>query len=139
MKKPFLLILILLTGSILCCGCNSYAEPELSLNTTISQAGVSEQDHTISYDVMVDVTNTGSNNAYDVMVMVILSTPKDLPEYRFVNENIEIGTVPKHETISSTRRLSLAMTPANYNLLFSGERKPEYETKVIRVSSNIMG
>jgi hypothetical protein len=141
MNRSFLFIVVsfLFIGSILCAGCNSYAEPKVICNTTVNQVNASELNATITYDVSVEVTNTGLNNAYDVAIMVLLSTPKDLPEYRFVNENIDVGTVPKHETVTIDRRVTLPMTPDNYNLLFRGERKVETETKVTRISSNIMG
>lgn len=141
MKKNITLIFIVLlfVGSILCAGCNTYAEPELILNSTLQKVHVSPETQEITYDVTVDVTNKGGNNAYDVSVMVIVSTPKDLPEYRFVNDNFEVGTVPKQETISVSRQVTLQMTDSNFDLLSKGTRDAEIEAKVTRVTSNIMG
>ncbi|NLV26983.1 MAG: hypothetical protein GXY48_07450 [Methanomicrobiales archaeon] len=137
-------ILIILLGTffiagILSCGCNSYAEPDIEINSSVKLVNLSPSDYTITYDISIDVINKGSNNAYDVRAMSIISTPKDLPEYRFAHENIEIGTIPKQETVSVNRRLSLQMTKANYDLLSQGLRDVDVETKITRVSSNIMG
>ena len=55
--------------------------------------------------------------------MALVSTPKDLPEYRFIHENIPVGTVEKRSTISVKRTLSLQMTPDNFRKLSSGERQ----------------
>lgn len=141
MNYVFSLIFLstLLTGCILCTGCNSYAEPEIQVQPELHQVNISEADKTITYDVTVDVTNTGQNNAYDVMVMVIVSTPEDLPEYRLVNDNIDVGTVSKKETVSFTRRLTLPMTQSNFDILSKGEREAVVNAKVTRMSSNIMG
>lgn len=89
--------------------------------------------------MILDITNTGSNNAYDVAVMVLVSTPTDLPEYRFIHENIEVGTIEKKQSTSVKTQLALQMTPDNYSLLSRGERKAEVEAKITSMSSNIMG
>ena len=100
---------------------------------------LSPESNTFNFEVSLDIENAGGNNAYDVEIMALVSTPKDLPEYRFIHENIPVGTVEKRSTISVKRTLSLQMTPDNFRKLSSGERQAEVEAKVIKVSSNIMG
>jgi len=132
-------IFILFAGFVLCAGCSSYAPPELNIVPAIQQVNISPETKTITYEVSLDIENAGGNNAYDVEIMALVSTPKDLPEYRFIHENIPVGTVEKRSTISVKRTLSLQMTPDNFRKLSSGERQAEVEAKVIKVSSNIMG
>ena len=132
-------IFILFAGFVLCAGCSSYAPPELKIVPTMQQVNISPETNTITYEVSLDIENAGGNNAYDVEIMALVSTPKDLPEYRFIHENIPVGTVEKRSTISVKRTLSLQMTPDNFRKLSSGERQAEVEAKVIKVSSNIMG
>lgn len=140
MKKILLVsIFILVTGFILCAGCSSYAPPELTIVPTLQQVTVSPETNTITYEVSLDIENAGGNNAYDVEVMALVSTPKDLPEYRFTHENIPVGTVDKRTNTTVKRTLSLQMTPDNFQKISSGERQAEVEAKVIKVSSNIMG
>lgn len=134
-----IILCILCIGLILAAGCFTYAEPEISMNASLKQVSTSPETNSITYDVTLNVENTGSNNAYDLAVMLLVSTPKDLPEYRFINENIEIGTLPKHESTSVIKQVTLTMTPDNYNRIISGERQAEVEPKVMRVSSNVMG
>ena len=129
---------VLIIG-ILCAGCSSYAEPEISIDTSLTQVNVSEEDLSITYDVGVVVSNTGGNNAYSVVVMVILSTPKALPEYRFVNDNFEVGTVLKKESAKVSSRMTLPMTRENYSLITSGQAEAEIEARIMRMTSNIMG
>lgn len=124
---------------ILCAGCSSYAEPEISIDTTLTRVNISEEDLSVTYDVGVVVSNTGGNNAYSIVVMVILSTPKNLPEYRFVNENIEVGTVLKKESAKASRRMTLPMTRENFSLITSGQVEAEVEARIMRMTSNIMG
>jgi hypothetical protein len=131
------LSLLIITGIFLA-GCNSYAEPDIKMNTKINQVNVSPETNNITYDVTVDLTNTGSNNAYGVTIMVLLSTPKDNANYRFVNENVDIGTINKGDTVNVTKRLELQMTPDNYELLSQNHRQPEVETKLTRVSSSVL-
>lgn len=140
MNKPlFLIPVVFCIFFIFSAGCSSYAEPEISITPALKQVNTSAETLTITYDITLDIENTGSNNAYDVNVMVLLSTPKDLPEYRFVHDNINIGTIEKHKSTSATRQLSLPMTQENYDIISRGGRKAEVETTVTRVSSNIMG
>lgn len=129
---------ILLILVLLCAGCSSYSEPELACTLSADKVGANAENLTITYDVTVDISNTGSNNAYNVMVMALLSTPEDRPEYRFTTENIEVGTVPKGEKISVTRRISLPMTRDNYNAITGGQAAVHGKAKVMRMSSNIM-
>lgn len=138
-KISLVLLLLLFTGFILCAGCSSYATPELTIVPTITQVNAIPETNTITYDVNLMIENTGSNNAYNVEVMALVSTPKDLPEYRFTHENIQVGTVEKRTSTSVKRQLSLEMTPDNYQKLTSGARQAEVEAKVIKVSSNVMG
>ncbi|MDD3573698.1 hypothetical protein [Methanospirillum sp.] len=138
-KISLVLLLLLFTGFILCAGCSSYATPELTIVPTITQVNAIPETNTITYDVNLMIENTGSNNAYNVEVMALVSTPKDLPEYRFTHENIQVGTVEKRTSTSVKRQLSLEMTPDNYQKLTSGARQAEVEAKVIKISSNVMG
>lgn len=138
-KISLVLLLLLFTGFILCAGCSSYATPELTIVPIITQVNAIPETNTITYDVNLMIENTGSNNAYNVEVMALVSTPKDLPEYRFTHENIQVGTVEKRTSTSVKRQLSLEMTPDNYQKLTSGARQAEVEAKVIKVSSNVMG
>ena len=138
-KISLVLLLLLFTGFILCAGCSSYATPELTIVPTITQVNAIPETNTITYDVNLMIENTGSNNAYNVEIMALVSTPKDLPEYRFTHENIQIGTLEKHTSTSAGRQMSLEMTPDNYRRLSSGQRQAEVETRVIKVSSNVMG
>ncbi len=132
-------IFILFAGFVLCAGCSSYAPPELNIVPAIQQVNISPETNTITYEVSLDIENAGGNNAYDVEIMALVSTPKDLPEYRFTHVNIPIGTVDKRTKTTVQRSLSLQMTPDNFRKLSSGERQAEVEAKVIKVSSNIMG
>lgn len=138
-KISLVLLLLLFTGFILCAGCSSYATPELTIVPIITQVNAIPETNTITYDVNLMIENTGSNNAYNVEVMALVSTPKDLPEYRFTHENIQVGTVEKRTSTSVKRQLSLEMTPDNYQKLTSGARQAEVEAKVIKISSNVMG
>jgi len=132
-------IFILFAGFVLCAGCSCYAPPELNIVPAIQQVNISPETNTITYEVSLDIENAGGNNAYDVEIMALVSTPKDLPEYRFTHVNIPIGTVDKRTKTTVQRSLSLQMTPDNFRKLSSGERQAEVEAKVIKVSSYIMG
>jgi len=132
------LFAIIVTG-IFSSGCSSYATPDISMDTSFIQVNASPDTGNITYDVTVKLKNSGSNNAYDVSIMLLLSTPKDLPDYRFVHENIDIGTIPKGETVNVTKRLDLPMTKENYVILSNNQKKPDVEAKITKVSSNIMG
>lgn len=133
------ILLLILAGLCLTAGCSKYADPELKIGSDIRKIADDPVTGNITYDVLITVTNTGENNAYQVKVLAILSTPKDLPEYRFVNVNINVGEVRKGENVTFTERMILPVTRANYDLMISGSRQPEVETKLTSVTSNVMG
>lgn len=134
-----ILITLLVAGSLIVAGCSKYAEPELKISNNITKISEDQTTHNITYNVIVSVTNTGQNNAYKVSLLTILSTPKDLPEYRFTNKVFDIGTVEKGKTETSSARMTLQTTPSNYDLLISGSRSPDIDTSMKSVSSNVMG
>ena len=133
-----IIITCLLIAFLAVAGCSKYADPELKITNSITKASEDPITGNITYDVTITVENTGQNNAYQVKVLTILSTPQDLPEYRFINQNFEIGEVEKgaNETVSG--QMILPATKANYDLISSGTRKPEIETKVTSATSNMM-
>jgi hypothetical protein len=132
-------IILILIGLFLSAGCSQYAEPELTLETVLTQVSSDPSTGAVTYDVLLTVRNTGSNNAYDVSTLLVLGTPKDLPEYRFVSSTVEIGDVGKGKEIMVTKRMTLEMTPENYDLISSGQVVPMAEATVMRMSSNVMG
>jgi hypothetical protein len=137
-SRHLLTLFVIIVTGIFFAGCSSYATPEISLDTSFVQVNASPETGNITYDVTVDLKNMGSNNAYDVSIMLLLSTPKDLANYRFVYENIDIGTIPKGETVKVTKRMELAMTKDNYDILSKNQDQPEVETKITKISSDIM-
>ena len=130
---------LLLVAFIAAAGCSKYADPELKITSNLTKISEDQTTGNITYNVAVTVTNTGQNNAYHVRVLTILSTPKDLPEYRFINHNFDIGEVEKGKSESATVQLILPATRSTYDLIISGSRDPEIETKLASVTSNVMG
>lgn len=134
----FALLCFVIAGTILTAGCSKYADPELQITTNLTRVSDDVQTGNITYDMTVDVTNIGNNNAYQVKLLVLLSTPKSLSEYRFINKNIDVGDVEKKTTKTFTERMTLPATKQNYDLIMSGSQKPEIETKITSVTSNMM-
>ena len=130
---------ILLIAAIAGCGCTKYADPVLDISHTITRVSEDPRSGNLTYDLAISIANTGTNNAYQVKILAIISTPHDLPEYRFINSNIDIGDVPKGETRTHTERLVLPATRENYDLIISGTRQPEVDIKPTEITSNIMG
>jgi hypothetical protein len=133
------IICLIVAGFILSAGCSKYADPELKITSNLIKTSEDPTTGNITYDVAITVENTGQNNAYQVKLLTILSTPKDLPEYRFINRNFEIGDVEKGKSKTASEQMVLTATKANYDLIISGSRNPEIETKVSSVTSNAMG
>ncbi len=122
--KTAIFLCVISIACLLSAGCSSYAPPDLSLTPHIRQVNASAQSLSITYDVSADVENKGENNAYDVEIMIIVSTPKDLPEYRFVHEIIPIGTIEKHSKTEVQKEFTLVVTDALFQKLVSGECQP---------------
>jgi hypothetical protein len=133
------IILLIFTGMVLAAGCSKYADPELDITSTLTKVSEEPASGNITYSVSVTVSNTGENNAYQVKVLAILSTPKDLPEYRFTAETIGVGEVRSGQQETFTRQMVLPATRANYDLIISGSRNPDIETKITSVTSSVMG
>lgn len=129
----------LLVFSILIAGCSKYADPELEITSELTRISGDPVTNSITYDVLITATNTGTNNAYRVRLLTILSTPKSLPEYRFVSANIDAGDIEKRSYRTYTQQLVLQATKANYDLIMNGAQEAEVETKVSSMSSNVMG
>lgn len=138
MNNLIIILGCLLVLSILTAGCSKYADPELEITSELSRISGDPATNSITYDAVITVTNTGSNNAYRVKLLTILSTPKSLPEYRFVSANIDAGDIEKRTYRTFTQQLVLQATKANYDLIMSGAQTPEIETKVSSMSSNVM-
>jgi len=132
------LITLLIAGTVALSGCTKYADPELKVTTNLSKVSDDPATGNITYDVKLTVANTGTNNAYRVKVMTILSTAKDQPEYRFVNRNTDVGDVEKGTVSTFTERMVLPATKTNYDLITAGTQQPDVESKVMSVSSNVM-
>lgn len=130
---------MIITGLVLTAGCSKYADPELVITSNSTKLSEDQATGNITYDVSVTVKNSGENNAYRVKVLTILSTPKDLPEYRFETSTIDVGDIPAGKQETLTRQMILPATRANYELIIAGSRNPEVETKLTSVSSNVMG
>lgn|GEM_PF-707697 len=124
---------------ILTTGCFSYGEPNIEMNAVTELVSADKTEQIITYDSIITITNTGTNNAYDLSLLTLLSTPPDQPEYRMTTGNIDIGTLKKGETTTKKITLPLQVTNLHYQKMASGEELPNIETKVLRVSSNIMG
>jgi len=131
--------IILFTAMILCAGCSKYADPKLDITSTFSKISEDPVTGNITYDISVTIANTGDNNAYQVNLLTILSTPRDLPEYRFTSTTFTVGDVLKGEKHSLNQQVILPATKTNYDLIISGTRTPEIDTKVTSVSSSVMG
>lgn len=134
-----ILIILLIAGSILITGCTKYADPVLKITSNLTKISEDSATGNITYDVTITVANIGANNAYQTKLLLILSTPKDLPEYRFINRNTDVGEVDKGTTKTFTERMILPTTKANYDLIIAGSKQPEVETKLTSATSNIMG
>lgn len=130
---------LIIAGLILTAGCSKYADPELKITSNITKIADDPATGNITYNVAFTIANTGQNNAYQVIVLALLSTPKDLPEYRFVNTNIDVGEIDKGESKIFTEQMILPATRENYDLIISGSRQPEVETKLTSVTSSVMG
>lgn len=138
-KKIAGIICAILACMVLFAGCSKYADPKLDITNNITKISEDQVTGNITYDLSITVSNTGDNNAYQVKVLAIISTPKDLPEYRFSASTIDVGEVLKGEQETLTRQMVLPTTRANYDLIISGSRAPEIETKLTSVTSNVMG
>jgi hypothetical protein len=140
MKKILqILVILLITGFVALAGCTKYADPELKITTNLSKISEDPTSGNITYDVRVTVANQGTNNAHKVKVMTILSTPKDLPDYRFTNRNTDVGDVAKGTVQTFTEQMTLPATKANYDLIIAGTQQPGVEAKIMSASSNVMG
>jgi len=109
------------------------------MSAIAQQISANESAKTITYDVIVTIENSGTNNAHDLSVLVLVSTPPDQPEYRMNGGNIDVGTLKKGETTAKTVTVPLEVTDLLYQKMALGEIKPHIETKVSQVTSNIMG
>ena len=140
MKKIItILTFLLIIGGIIIAGCTKYADPELKITSNSSKISEDATTGNITYDISLVVANVGTNNAYQVKMLTILSTPKDLPEYRFTSKNTDVGEINKGVTKTFTERMILPTTKSNYDLIIAGSKKPEIETKLTSVTSNVMG
>ena len=115
-KKIIVLTIILILGSLITAGCTKYSEPVLKITTNATKISENAATGSIEYDVRVTIANTGDNNAYKVKILTVLSTPKDLSEYRFTNKNTEIGDILKGTTTTITERMVLNTTKSNYDV-----------------------
>lgn len=132
-------IFLVFLGLLLSAGCSQYPEPELTLETVLTMVSSDPSTGAVTYDVLLTVRNTGSNNAHDVSALLILGTPEDLPEYRFVSSTVEVGDVRKGSEVAITRRLTLEMAQDNYDLISSGQAEPSVEAMITQMSSYIWG
>ncbi|MBN1167259.1 MAG: hypothetical protein JXA44_09055 [Methanospirillaceae archaeon] len=132
---------LIITFIVLICstGCFSYSEPSIALEAAATLVSADESTMTVTYDISSLIKNTGSNNAYDVRILVLISTSPDQPEYRMNSATIDVGTLLKGETTTKALTLPLEVTRLHFDKLASGEEKPHVEVKVSRISSNIMG
>ncbi|MDD1729944.1 MAG: hypothetical protein LUQ50_12855 [Methanospirillum sp.] len=133
------LVILLIAGAVAISGCTRYADPELKITTNLSKVSDDPASGNITYDVKLTVANVGANNAYKVRVMTILSTPKDLSEYRFTSRNTDAGDIEKGTVRTFTERMTLPATKANYDLITAGTQQPAIETKIMSISANVMG
>ncbi len=131
--------IILFTAMILCAGCSQYADPKLDITSSFEKNSEDPSTGNITYDITVTIANTGENNAYQVNLLTILSTPRDLPEYRFTSTTFTVGDVLKGTRQTLNQQVILPATKTNYDLIISGTRTPEIETKITSVSSSVMG
>ncbi|MFH0968422.1 MAG: hypothetical protein V1862_12135 [Methanobacteriota archaeon] len=137
-NTTLIIMCLLLAGFLAVAGCSKYADPELKITNTLTKISEDPITGNITYDVSITVANIGQNNAYKVNLLTILSTPKDLPEYRFTNKNFNVGEVEKGKSETVSEHMILPTTKTNYDLIISGSREPEVDTKVSSVSSNMM-
>jgi len=138
-KYLFAVLGLVFISLVLTAGCSTYAAPELVVTAALTKISDDKETGSITYDATISIENIGQNNAYNVQVMTILSTPKDLPEYRFINKNSEFGDVEKGTTKTITERMILPATMTNYNIIISGAREPEIETTLTSVTASVMG
>ncbi|HWQ67020.1 MAG TPA: hypothetical protein VN372_09130 [Methanospirillum sp.] len=140
MKQVLLLAAIglVLVSLLMAAGCSKYADPDLKITTNLTKVSEDPAAGTVTYDLEMYVTNIGGNNAYSVLVLAILSTPKDKPEYQFTTANIDVGTVEKGKIEHFNRQMVLPLNPANYAQVSSGALIPDVSTTITRVSSNVM-
>ncbi len=138
-KRSWYYLIITLIVLICSIGCFSYSEPSIALKGAAALVSADDKTMTLTYDVNSSITNTGGNNAYDVRILVLLSTPPDQPEYRMNSGTIDVGTLLKGETTTKTVTLPLQVTKLHFDKLASGEEEPYIDVKVSRISSNIMG
>jgi len=139
MRTILLILVLLLGGMVAISGCTKYADPELKITTNLSKVSDDPGTGNITYDVKLTVANVGTNNAYRVKVMTILSTAKDQPEYRFTNRNTDVGDVEKGDLKTFTERMTIPATKTNYDLIMAGTQQPSVENQIMSVSSNVMG
>ncbi|HWQ63369.1 MAG TPA: hypothetical protein VN429_03055 [Methanospirillum sp.] len=138
MRKILLfLVVLLIAGAVVISGCTKYADPDLKITSNLSKVS-DDPAGNITYDVKLTVANVGTNNAYKVKVMTILSTPKDLSEYRFDSRTTDAGDIEKGAVRTFTERMTLPATKANHDLIIAGTQQPAIETKIISVSANVM-
>lgn len=134
-----IVICLLMVGFLAVAGCSKYAEPDLKVSSNLTKISEDPKTGNITYNVIIAVANSGQNNAYKVSLLTILSTQKNLPEYRFINRNFEVGDVEKGKTVTVSGNMVLQTTKSNYDLIISGSEEPEIDTKVSSASSNVMG
>ena len=134
-----MLICLLIIAFILIAGCSKYADPELQITSNLTRISDDAQSGNITYDVAIDVANTGNNNAYQVKILALLSTPKSESEYRFSSRTIDVGDIEKKTKKTFTERMTLPATKLHYERIMSGVENPEIETKLTSVTSNVMG
>jgi hypothetical protein len=138
-KILFFLAVLLIFGAVAISGCTKYADPDLKITSNLSKVSDDPGTGNITYDVKLTVANVGTNNAYKVKVMTILSTPKDLSEYRFASRTTDAGDIEKGAVRTFTERMTLPATKTNHDLIIAGTQQPAIETKIISVSANAMG
>lgn len=135
----FFLAILLIAGSVTISGCTKYADPDLKITSNLSKVSDDPGTGNITYDVKLTVANVGTNNAYKVKILTILSTPKDLSEYRFTSRTTDAGDIEKGAVRTFNERMTLPATKANHDLIIAGTQQPAIETKIMSVSANVMG
>ena len=138
-KVLFFMAILLIAGSVTISGCTKYADPDLKITSNLSKVSDDPGTGNITYDVKLTVANVGTNNAYKVKILTILSTAKDQAEYRFTNRNTDAGDIEKGTVKTFTERMTIPATKTNYDLITTGKQQPNIETQIMSVSSNVMG
>ncbi len=111
-------------------GCTD-AQPNIAVEVTnLTITDMDAASETISYSMIVTVTNAGTASANDVIAGVTLQTPDASQMSRMAHESVEFGTIAPDSARTETVIIILEAGPVGYADLVTEGKNPVVTTKI---------